>query len=463
MVTTVKGGVFSLADNTLVINVKDAPFNAQGDGVTNDSAAFAAAVQFIQDNYPAGGTIYLPAGIYIGTIVLEDYIEWVGAGRFATTVKSPDANSIIETAAAGCERVAIRNMRLTGDGTNNTNHGLELSGVGKGRINGIELSNVHIKGCGGKGINAYGETSSGATPHVQNLTAIHCTITDCQEEGIYAVDSQFEWHFYSSFIVTNGVDGTSNNILLEVTDPSRRFRRLSFNGCTINGNPGAANSNNIEIQGGEAVSFNNCDMEAGTVLINGDPNNIRGITFNGGSIALQNITTTRSFIQFERGFGLTVSGTVFRAEGTTSAVAFIQVGSSGAGGTLVGRVDISDSVSYILDGTATLTQKAYYHFLGAQDVVSGTVLKTVKLLIVDTEGAVGTDDIDNIFDYRGTTQHFSHGEEVIIKPNSSARDLVIRHLTGNIRTTSGGSVTLADVNATFTSVWDAKAGNFIQT
>lgn len=45
------------------VSVKDAPFNAKGDGVTNDTSAIQAAIDFVYAN--GGGLVYVPAGIYI--------------------------------------------------------------------------------------------------------------------------------------------------------------------------------------------------------------------------------------------------------------------------------------------------------------------------------------------------------------------------------------------------------------
>jgi polygalacturonase len=56
------GGVVgnTLAQSTR-INVRNPPYNAQGDGVTNDTAAFRNAI----GDLPLNGTLVVPAGTYM--------------------------------------------------------------------------------------------------------------------------------------------------------------------------------------------------------------------------------------------------------------------------------------------------------------------------------------------------------------------------------------------------------------
>jgi hypothetical protein len=48
----------------ITVSVKDAPYNAVGDGVADDTAAIQAAINYVC-GLPTGGTVYLPAGEYL--------------------------------------------------------------------------------------------------------------------------------------------------------------------------------------------------------------------------------------------------------------------------------------------------------------------------------------------------------------------------------------------------------------
>ena len=66
--------------------VKDSPWNAAGDGVTDDSAALQAAFQYVADN---GGIMFIPSGTYllqsagINITTASQPFKIIGAGKFS--------------------------------------------------------------------------------------------------------------------------------------------------------------------------------------------------------------------------------------------------------------------------------------------------------------------------------------------------------------------------------------------
>ncbi len=85
-----------------VINLKNPPYNAKGDGVTDDTAAFVAVMDYIYNQVAAGTdpkkTIYLPSGTYLisDTVIysaskatLNSFcrVRWVGQNRVNTTIQ----------------------------------------------------------------------------------------------------------------------------------------------------------------------------------------------------------------------------------------------------------------------------------------------------------------------------------------------------------------------------------------
>jgi hypothetical protein len=88
------------------INVKDAPYSAKGDGVTDDTAAIQAAVNAA---YTAGGgstgagaKVYFPDGKYIVTSVsIKDNVTYEGQSKENTIIQRPEASIV------GGEPVAI--------------------------------------------------------------------------------------------------------------------------------------------------------------------------------------------------------------------------------------------------------------------------------------------------------------------------------------------------------------------
>lgn len=83
---TYKNGTVGSKLQGLPISVKEAPFNAKGDGVTDDSAAIQAANNAAKDR---GVALYFPPGTYcLAPNAVYGTTSWCGAGRDVSIIKA---------------------------------------------------------------------------------------------------------------------------------------------------------------------------------------------------------------------------------------------------------------------------------------------------------------------------------------------------------------------------------------
>lgn len=120
-----------------VVNVKDPPYNAVGDGVTDDTSAIQAALNV------GGRVVRLPAGSYaIGatSLTIPTNVSLVGDGMENTTIIYTGTGSAIQT--TNTKWVQLRDFTLDGAGTSGTSvRGINMNGCWNFRI-----SNVRIEG-----------------------------------------------------------------------------------------------------------------------------------------------------------------------------------------------------------------------------------------------------------------------------------------------------------------------------
>ena len=122
------------------INVKALPYNATGDGETDDTEAILAAIAAVPD---AGGTVFFPAGTYVISqpISIESNCELNLIGISTVNSMQPLSGSILQLASgancdmlvkAGTARVNVKGLVFDGNKANQTStnlHGLWLQGV----------------------------------------------------------------------------------------------------------------------------------------------------------------------------------------------------------------------------------------------------------------------------------------------------------------------------------------------
>jgi hypothetical protein len=117
------------------VSVKD--FGAVGDGVTNDSAAFAAAIA-------AYRSIYVPPGTYITSFTLLGSTQIVGAG-LVTVLKAPvGAAQVIAANTLGYD-MAVENLRI--DGNNRNSNGMIVGNGVQGQHANTRIQDVVFNNC----------------------------------------------------------------------------------------------------------------------------------------------------------------------------------------------------------------------------------------------------------------------------------------------------------------------------
>lgn len=125
-----------------VTNVKD--FGAVGDGVTNDTAAVAAAYTYAKST---GGALFFPAGTYLGQYTFDGEAPVYGAGIRRTVLKPSDTSSYcVELYGSGGDSdlgAYISNLSIESTGKVGT--GLQLgrltldSGLSNAKIDKLEI------------------------------------------------------------------------------------------------------------------------------------------------------------------------------------------------------------------------------------------------------------------------------------------------------------------------------------
>lgn len=146
-------------------------YNAQGDGVTNDTAAIQAAID--DANMAGGGVVYLPKGVYIvgcdraenGCLTLKSGVVLQGDGIYVSVIKVRDNN---RTGVCGVVRIdsdeAATDMGiefLTIDGNrarNNNVTGIKWSYDGIMNVNtrkDLSIHRVEVKDCNDYGFDGY--------------------------------------------------------------------------------------------------------------------------------------------------------------------------------------------------------------------------------------------------------------------------------------------------------------------
>mgnify|MGYP000536513671 CR=1 FL=1 len=144
------------------VNVKSAPYNAVGDDVANDTAAFLAAIAALKA--AGGGILYIPKGIYkISDHINIDFdnCHVMGAGIGVSIIKVYAwvdgirvSDSTYPAAAVIIRNITIENLTIDGNRTGYVNGANDTygNGINLNAVDNVIIRNVHVKDVAEQGI-----------------------------------------------------------------------------------------------------------------------------------------------------------------------------------------------------------------------------------------------------------------------------------------------------------------------
>ncbi len=205
-------GTISFPDDANIVNVKESPYQAQGDGATDDTAALRRAIEendCVTAVYrSAPKTIYLPEGTYVisDSIIADNCgVRLIGAGEGRTTIQLKDK-------AAGFgdpddPKLVLKSGNLTSsDPSVDRNPGADRANTGFSNYYQHFTLDIGSDNAGAVGIR-YDVANSGAMQHVT------ITSSDPDKRGKYGL-------FFTSspgpaFVQDVTIDGFESGIYLE--------------------------------------------------------------------------------------------------------------------------------------------------------------------------------------------------------------------------------------------------------
>jgi hypothetical protein len=463
------------------VSVTDPRFGARGDGVTDDSAAINAAITAAKT---LGLTLYAPPGTYrCKNLRLEGgTLPWslIGAGKELTIFKHVDGNGTLMNGTAGSS-VPYTLSDFTVDcqfsvfAHAGANHAISFADT-----LGVKLYRIRTQDYKNSGILGYASVAN---------TFGSCEGHDCEAIGNGATTNNgllFADMPKCKWVRSRGYNCLgSPGYAVQLKNDSRNGEMIDCVGDTCNvglafGLDAAVGVSRSKITGGWAYNCDNVflcsNANDNSIHVSyGDANEILSypLRFEGTSAGnrlrvdvLQNINALRSAVYFKDTAADNVAeiGVIDESNSTGNCVTF-DAGTSGNSVVVHTKRNPAVHTSGIgseatFNNTTTNSFRLKSYQMSRQiNIAAGVVTlnnKATTSVILDTEGGAATDDLDTI------TADGLDGRIITLRTTNSARDVVVKHNTGNIVLDGSVDFTLTDRADTLMLIYNANSARWCE-
>jgi parallel beta-helix repeat protein len=274
----------ALSSGSRTISVRDT--GARGDGSTNDTFAFARAVNSLT---PWGGTVAVPDGIYLidpnRSVIMRDNITLALSQQAVLKAIPVSTRSNAVVQATNCANIRIYGGRIVGERQAHTGTSGEWGmGIRLEGCRSVNVEDIAIEQCWGDGIYVGATTAGGES---RNITVARCTSRNNRRQGMSITGCIGASITDCVFSDTSGT-APSAGVDLEPNEPYR-VSRITLSRCTAKANAGSG----LQI-GGNGVSEVHADGCHFTA------NALDGIRIYGAAVS----TFTNNVIDRNRGNGV---------------------------------------------------------------------------------------------------------------------------------------------------------------
>jgi hypothetical protein len=431
--------------------------------VTDGSVDYTTQMQAAIDAVEAagGGILTFPPGTFKGNCTIKGKVIIRGAGMHSTKFIPATNDAVFKTPLTTITQfIGWEDCWIYGDSALANQDGILLKATTAATyINLVTLRRVCIQNSGRDGLSCYGTSTAG--PFVQQLLIDQCLFADNVRYEKYIDGYIFEVVSIDTFY-TRGIAGPSGNYeTIKAVFNSGSIRRLLYLGGGINnlknanlGNATAA----VYAEHAHQLTFLGVDLESALYFIYITGNLTRNLTVTGCSFGTTFAVTAGILV--EDCDGLTIRNNNFAVNGAVTVTDWISTGTAATN--RVTNVDIGDN-NYSFAGGATLSGKIT-NIATNVTIASGYIRRYRDQLMVETEAAAATDDLDYIYDYddTGTTQKFEEGALITITPINQDHTVVVKHGTGNLYTVDGNDVPLLHVYESITFKWNSYTSKWVE-